>query len=53
MFKDGPYRPSNAYFMKNIHAKASETHGVGVFSEKLIKPKEIFEQLPPLHTKEK
>ena len=48
MFKDGPYRPSNAYFMKNIHAKASETHGVGVFSEKPIKAKEIFEVAPVL-----
>lgn len=48
MFKDGPYRPSNAYFMKNIQAKASKTHGVGVFSEKLIKEKEIFEVAPVL-----
>jgi len=48
MFKEGPYHPSNAYFIKGIEAKASTTHGVGIFASKNIKAKEIFEVAPVL-----
>lgn len=48
MFKEGPYSPSNAYFIKDIEAKVSKTHGVGIFASKDIKAKEIFEVAPVL-----
>ncbi len=48
MFKDGPYQPSNAYFIKGVHAKVSKTHGVGVFANQSVKANDIFEVAPVL-----
>ena len=48
MFKEKPYRPSNAYFIKSIQPKNSETHGVGIYATQKILAKEIFEVSPVL-----
>ena len=48
MFKEQPYRPSNAFFIKNIQPKISEVHGVGIYATHKISAKEIFEVSPVL-----
>ena len=48
MFKEKPYSPSDAYFIKHVEPKASPLHGVGIFARTQIKNKEIFEVSPVL-----
>lgn len=48
MFREKPYRPADAYFIKSVNAKTSDTHGVGVFATQDIKKNEIFEVSPVL-----
>ena len=48
MFREKPYRPDDAYFIKGVCAKTSDTHGVGVFATQDIKKNEIFEVSPVL-----
>ncbi len=51
MFKEKPYHPSDAFFIKNVSAKTSSVHGVGVFATADIKKHDIFEVSPLLiHT---
>jgi len=48
MFKEKPYRPDDAYFIKKTQPKASGVHGLGIYSTHPIKNKEIFEVSPVL-----
>ena len=48
MFKEKPYLPANAYFIKKIQPKISSIHGVGIFATQKIEKKEIFEVSPVL-----
>ena len=48
MFKEKPYHPSNAYFIKHVVPKPSGLHGLGVFATAPIKKREIFEVSPVL-----
>ena len=48
MFKEKPYHPSDAYFIKGVEARTSSVHGVGVFAARDIKNKEVFEVSPVL-----
>ena len=48
MFKEKPYRPDDAYFLKKIQPKSSGVHGLGIYETQPIKSKEIFEVSPVL-----
>jgi len=48
MFREKPYHPSNAYFIKKVQPKVSNVHGVGVYALENIAEKEIFEVSPVL-----
>jgi len=51
MFREKPYHPSDAYFLKSVTVKASPLHGLGVYATSNIKKREIFEVSPLLiHT---